>query len=159
MFYYSLIYPYFYHCNVVWASAYKSNLRRLVIVQKRIIRIINNSHFNAHADPISIICFNWAYLWILAKILSYLQGLITISLKAMNEWMNEWIPSIPLLQYKKFPGLPSTVLSYKREEVLALFSRGLSFLIHLTTRSSTRNPSPLLRKNWRLNYWVSMKNS
>ena len=31
------------------------------------------------------------------------------------------------------------------------------FLIHLTTRSSTLNPSPLLRKNWRLNYWVSMK--
>ena len=30
---------------------------------------------------------------------------------------------IPLLQYKKFPGLPSTVLSYKYEEVLALFSR------------------------------------
>ena len=113
MLYFSLIYPYLYYCNIVWASTYKSNLRRLVIVQKRIIRIINNSHFNAHADPISIICFNWAYLWILAKILSYLQGLITISLKAMNEWMNEWIPSIPLLQYKKFPGLPSTVLSYK----------------------------------------------
>ena len=28
---------------------------------------------------------------------------------------------IPLLQYKKFPGLPSTVLSYKYEEVLAFF--------------------------------------
>ena len=39
MFYYSLIYPYFYHCNVVWASAYKSDLRRLVILQKHIIRI------------------------------------------------------------------------------------------------------------------------
>ena len=31
--------------------------------------------------------------------------------------------SVPLLQYKKFPGLPSTVLSYKHEKVLALFSR------------------------------------
>ena len=27
------------------------------------------------------------------------------------------------------------------------FFKGLSFLIHLTTRSSTLNPSPLLRKN------------
>ena len=28
--YYSLIYPYFHYCNVVWASTYKTNLRRLV---------------------------------------------------------------------------------------------------------------------------------
>ena len=52
MLYYSLIYPYFYYCNIVWASTYKTNLRRLVILQKRIIRIINKSHFNAHTDPI-----------------------------------------------------------------------------------------------------------
>ena len=37
------------------------------------------------------------------------------------------------------------------------FFKGLSFFIHLTTRSSTLNPFPLLRKNWRLNYWVNMK--
>ena len=30
----------------------KTNLRRLVILQKRIIRVINKSHFNAHTDPI-----------------------------------------------------------------------------------------------------------
>ena len=45
MLYYSLIYPYFYYCNIVWASTYKPNLRRLVILQKRIISIINKSHF------------------------------------------------------------------------------------------------------------------
>ena len=33
---YSLIYPYFYYCNIVWASTYKTNLRRLVLLQKRI---------------------------------------------------------------------------------------------------------------------------
>ena len=49
MLYCSLIYPYFYYCNIVWASTYKTNPRRL---QKRIIRIINKSHFNAHTDPI-----------------------------------------------------------------------------------------------------------
>ena len=52
MLYYSLIYPYFYYCNIVWASTYKTNLRRLVILQKRIIRIINKAHFHAHTDPI-----------------------------------------------------------------------------------------------------------
>ena len=51
MLYCSLIYPYFYYCNIVWASTYKTNLRRLVILQKRWIRIINKSHFNAHTDP------------------------------------------------------------------------------------------------------------
>ena len=34
MLYYSLIYPYFYYCNIVWASTYKTNLRRLVVLQK-----------------------------------------------------------------------------------------------------------------------------
>ena len=37
------------------------------------------------------------------------------------------------------------------------FFKDLSFLIHLTTRSSTLKPFPLLRKNCRLNYWVNMK--
>ena len=50
MLYYSLIYPYFYYCNIVWAAIYKTNLRRLDILKKRII--INKSYFNAHTDPI-----------------------------------------------------------------------------------------------------------
>ena len=53
MLYYSLIYPYFYYCNIVWASTFETNLCHLVIVQKHIIyNIINKSHFNAHTDPI-----------------------------------------------------------------------------------------------------------
>ena len=52
MLFYSLIYPYLYYCNIVWASTYKTNLRRLVILQKRIIRIINKSNFKAHTDSI-----------------------------------------------------------------------------------------------------------
>ena len=51
MLYHSLIYPYFYYRNIVWAAIYNTNLRRLDILQKRII--INKSHFNAHTDPIS----------------------------------------------------------------------------------------------------------
>ena len=39
----SLIYPYLYYCNIVWASTYKTN---------RIIRIINKSNFKAHTDSI-----------------------------------------------------------------------------------------------------------
>ena len=52
MLYYSLIYSYFYYCNIVWASTFETNLCCLVILQKHIINIINKSHFNAHIDPI-----------------------------------------------------------------------------------------------------------
>ena len=41
-----------YYCNIAWASTYRTNLCRLVILQNRIIRIINKSQFNAHTDPI-----------------------------------------------------------------------------------------------------------
>ena len=49
MLYYSLIYPNFYYCDIIWASTYKTNLRRLVILQKR---IITESYLNAHTDSI-----------------------------------------------------------------------------------------------------------
>ena len=93
------------------------------------------------------ICFNWANLCILAKIHSYLQGLITISLKAINSTLT--IQEIPR------PTACRIVVQTLRSS--RPFFKGLSFLIHLTMRSSTLNPFPLLRKNWRLNYWVNMK--
>ena len=82
-------------------------------------------------------CFNWANLCILAKILSYLQGLITISLKAINSTLT--IQEIPR------PTVYRIVVQTLRSP--RPFFKGLSFLIHLTTRSSTLNPFPLLRKN------------
>ena len=50
--YFSMVYPYLQYCNLVWASTYPTNLSRLVILQKRIIRIINNSDYSAHTNPI-----------------------------------------------------------------------------------------------------------
>ena len=38
--YFSLVYPYFLYCNLVWASTYKSNLVHLEILQKRVVRTI-----------------------------------------------------------------------------------------------------------------------
>ena len=38
--YFSLVYPYFFYCNLVWASTYRTNLSRLVILQKRVVRTI-----------------------------------------------------------------------------------------------------------------------
>ena len=50
--YYSLIYPYLIYCNMIWASTYLTNLRHIVTLQKRVIRIINKSKFDDHSSPI-----------------------------------------------------------------------------------------------------------
>ena len=50
--YYSLIYPYLFYCVSVWASTYPSNLRRLIKLQKRVVRIMSRTAFNAHTEPL-----------------------------------------------------------------------------------------------------------
>ena len=44
--YYSLVYPCLYYCTIAWGSTYPSNLNRLVLLQKRVIRIINKDAFD-----------------------------------------------------------------------------------------------------------------
>ena len=36
----------------VWASTYPSNLRRLITLQKRVVRIMSRTAFNAHTEPL-----------------------------------------------------------------------------------------------------------
>ena len=50
--YFSMIYLYLQYCSLVWSSIYPTNLSRLVVLQKRVIRIINKSDFLAHTSPI-----------------------------------------------------------------------------------------------------------
>ena len=50
--YYSLIYPYLIYCNIVWASTYKSNLNRIQILQKPIVRIVNKTWFFEQTSPL-----------------------------------------------------------------------------------------------------------
>ena len=45
MLYYSVIYPYLSYCNFIWASIYTTIRTRLMILQKRIIRIISGSKY------------------------------------------------------------------------------------------------------------------
>jgi len=47
-----MIRPYLNYRNLVWGSAYKTNLQRIVILQKCVIRIVNKSYYNAHTEPI-----------------------------------------------------------------------------------------------------------
>ena len=50
--YNSMILPYLYYCNLAWAGTYKSNLQRIVTLQKRALRIVSNSTYIAHTGPI-----------------------------------------------------------------------------------------------------------
>ena len=52
MLYYALVYPYLQYCITVWGSTYPTNLNRLVIPQKRVIRIIDKQRFGVHTSPI-----------------------------------------------------------------------------------------------------------
>ena len=44
--------PIFYYCACVWGLTYHSNLKRLVTLQKRAVRTISRSAFDAYTDPI-----------------------------------------------------------------------------------------------------------
>ena len=50
--YFSMIYPYLQYYNLVWSNTYQTIMSRLQTLQKRIIRVINKSHFLAHTNPI-----------------------------------------------------------------------------------------------------------
>ena len=50
--YYSLILSHLQYCTLLWANTYKTCLNKLRILQKKAIRIITQSHYLAHTDPL-----------------------------------------------------------------------------------------------------------
>lgn len=52
--YNSLILPYLSYCTAIWGSNYISSIQKIIIAQKRAVRIIDNSPFNAHTNAIFI---------------------------------------------------------------------------------------------------------
>ena len=50
--YYSFIYPYMTYCNHVWGNTYPTNLSRLVLLQKKVIRVIAQAKARAHTAPL-----------------------------------------------------------------------------------------------------------
>ena len=57
MLYYSFAYPIFMYCNHVTGDDYPTNLeKKLVLVQTKLVRIITNSPFRAHSEP--LLCAN-----------------------------------------------------------------------------------------------------
>ena len=50
--YFSFIYPFFTYCNHVWGKTSATSLNRLVILQKRCIRILTSSKCYEHTEPL-----------------------------------------------------------------------------------------------------------
>jgi len=50
--YFTLIHPYLSYCNLIWTSTYDTHLTKLNRLQKKAIRIITKSPFNAHTSPL-----------------------------------------------------------------------------------------------------------
>ena len=137
----------FYYCNILCSSTYKTNLRRLVILQKRIIRIINKSHFNAHTGPIfkdlGILKFYDIHLPHLGQFMHSCKNYFLSARFNNNSSQSNQFHSYNRKNFQAYR-LPYFRTNTKK---FSPFFKGLTFLIHLTTRSSTLNPFPLLRKN------------
>ena len=50
--YYSLILSHLQYCTLLWANTYSICLNKLRILQKKAMRIITQSHYLAHTDPL-----------------------------------------------------------------------------------------------------------
>lgn len=50
--YYSLVYPYLIYCNEIWGGAADVHLEKLLLLQKRIVRIITGEQYLAHTAPL-----------------------------------------------------------------------------------------------------------
>ena len=50
--YYSLVYPYLICGNLVWGACTVSNLNKLLLIQKKIIRYITDQPYLSHSDPL-----------------------------------------------------------------------------------------------------------
>ena len=68
--YYSFIYPYLIYCNQVWGCATKTALKRIVTLQKKVLRIICFAPFNSHTErlfkELSILRFQDIYTYLVA---------------------------------------------------------------------------------------------
>ena len=50
--YYSLIHPHITYCLLAWGNANKNILKKITILQKRAIRLIDQAHYYSHSEPI-----------------------------------------------------------------------------------------------------------
>ena len=52
MIYNTLILPYLNYCNIVWGNCHKTKLNRIILLQKKAVRICTNSTYLSHTNPL-----------------------------------------------------------------------------------------------------------
>ena len=50
--YNSLVSPYLTYCNIIWGNAANTHLNKLLLLQKKAVRIISSAEYRAHSDPL-----------------------------------------------------------------------------------------------------------
>ena len=50
--YYAHIYPHLTYCNPIWSQTYPCHLTQINVLHKKVMRIITNSDFDAHTQPL-----------------------------------------------------------------------------------------------------------
>ena len=131
------ILPYLYYCNLAWGGTYKANLQRIVILQKRALRIVNNSTYDANTSP----TFKEHKLLKCRDILSFQLGFFMFSLN------NSTLPS----KFKNLFLIKSQIHNYSTRNAhsfrlplwrtntrqLSIYFQGpLSFIIHVRLRAN-----------------------
>jgi hypothetical protein len=89
--YYSLFHSNLIYCIQIWSCTPRSNLTPISVLQKKAIRLISNSNYNAHSEPIfkeqAILPFEKLVLFFnLQTMQFYTQGFLPISFN--NVWVN-----------------------------------------------------------------------
>ena len=113
--YYSLVFPDRIYCNAVWGHANNIYIDSLVKLQKKIIRIITHSYYNAHAEPLfrqlNILDFHKLVIQRTAlmmlkyssnNLLSPIRTMLIKTLETELHYMNLWAQLKPLMQHLDF---------------------------------------------------------
>ena len=91
--YNALVLPFLNYCVQVWANTYPSNMTKLIILQKKIIRIIAHAHHRDHTNPI----------FKKFKILKF-PDLVEVSLlKVMHAFLTGSLPSVMRSYFTTYP--------------------------------------------------------
>ena len=69
--YNALIKPHFMYCITAWGNTYKTNITRLHLMQKKIIRVLTRSEFYAHTKPL----FNKLHMMNIFEMQVYFVGI------------------------------------------------------------------------------------
>src|SRR6218665_961018 len=123
--YYSLIFPYLTYCNVVWASNYESRLSRLVILQKRAIRVVARVSFREHTGPIisRLKILNIEQIKIFRLGSSCINTIMAYYLRLLGASLNlvpRYIPTLPEMPEPIDLFSPALTLAYSLLNMLVL---------------------------------------